>query len=620
MAANSALPWTIYTEAVVGRNHPTLQDTDNRALRQLLTSSGLTPDNPFYGLPVGNSSYNAASFPGATKEAQITAAIAQAAADGVKYVWIPQSMLGYNASLVTFNNAVRMLREGGFGHGFDVVAYGATADGVTNDSVAILSAASAANARSGGGTVYFSDFNQNLFAITSPLTFNAYTDVTFQGQGGPNQTRILMAASGAHCMNFTGTCSRITIRDFMLLSNTAWASGFGLSIVGGGTASDSFQVERVTIQNTPTPFNIQLCNNSTFRTVHHYQNVASATIGQVFTIAQCISCNFYDFFNTLVTGTLPSHVAVVDYDCDSLSFYSWQVGHATGHGFRFLKSAGSTGPRLCKLVSCYSESNTGSGYSIEEAQNLDLIGCESAVNTTHGYSQIGGKDLAYTGCFALSNGGHGFDIEGGVTTGLVNCRASNNSQTTTNTSDGIRVAAAYTRVVGCRSGDFYLSLTNKQRWGISIAAVDFLQIWANELDGNFSGSIQNFAAGQPHIAIQGGSGASDSFSVKRIPTTTVVLTDAATVAVDASAGSLQTCLLGGSRTIGNPAAGLAGTYLTLMMTNNTGGAIVTTWSAAWHLAGAWVDPATTKQRNITFWTADGSVYREVSRTAADVTP
>jgi len=40
----SGLAWTQYTEAVVGRNHPVLADTDNRALRQLLTASGLNPD------------------------------------------------------------------------------------------------------------------------------------------------------------------------------------------------------------------------------------------------------------------------------------------------------------------------------------------------------------------------------------------------------------------------------------------------------------------------------------------------------------------------------------------------------------------------------------------------
>ena len=48
----AALPWTQYTESVVGLNHPTLPDTDNRALRALLSQSGYNPDAiPFPGLP-----------------------------------------------------------------------------------------------------------------------------------------------------------------------------------------------------------------------------------------------------------------------------------------------------------------------------------------------------------------------------------------------------------------------------------------------------------------------------------------------------------------------------------------------------------------------------------------
>src|SRR6266478_4432753 len=55
----------------------------------------------------------------ATKEVQISTAIALAAANGITMVWVPVSMLPYNASLVTFNTAVRMIREGGNPSEFD---------------------------------------------------------------------------------------------------------------------------------------------------------------------------------------------------------------------------------------------------------------------------------------------------------------------------------------------------------------------------------------------------------------------------------------------------------------------------------------------------------------------
>ncbi len=552
-------------------------------------------------LPNADSTINAGSgdYTGTTEQ-KITAAIADAVVKGYKYVWIPQSMLPYNASLVTFNTAVRMVREGGFVPGFDVIAYGAAADGVTNDSVAILAASSAANARSGGGTVYFSDFAQNLFAITSPLTFNTYTDVTLQGQGGPNQTRILMAASGAHCMNFTGVCSRITIRDFTLISNVAWGAGFGLSVVGtAGIYSDQFTVERVNIQNIPTPFNLLYCGNSTFRAVRYYQNVASATVNAVFTVASSVQIGFYDFYNTTVTGTLPSHVYVIDYDTDTLVFFNCTASKATGHGFRLLKSAGSTGTRLARFYACYSESNTQTGWSIEEGQDVRLIGCEAAVNTTHGYSITGGKAIELTSCFSLSNQQHGFDIEGGVTVGLNGCTASNNSQQTTNTYDGIRVAAAYTRVVGCRSGDFYLSLANKQRWGISIAAVDFLKIYGNDLDGNFSGPMQNFAAGQAHVFIQGTSTSSEAF--KRLVTEVVTLADAANIAIDASAGEVQQVTIGGNRTMNAPTAGQAGQRIIFTIIQDGVGGRTLTWNAVFKVSWSDVGNTLSKRSSVSFW-------------------
>src|SRR5881396_622311 len=75
-----------------------------------------------------DSTINAGSgdYSGTTVQ-KITAAIVAAVAAGAKYVWVPQSMLPYDASLVTFNNAVQMLREGGNPAVYDVLAYGGNA-------------------------------------------------------------------------------------------------------------------------------------------------------------------------------------------------------------------------------------------------------------------------------------------------------------------------------------------------------------------------------------------------------------------------------------------------------------------------------------------------------------
>jgi hypothetical protein len=105
-------------------------------------------------LPNPDSTVNAASgdYSG-TVEQKITAAIAAAALAGSKYVNVPQSMLPYNASLVTFNNAVRMIGEGINPAQFSLRAYGATGDGVANDTTSINAALNAAAALSVGGGV-----------------------------------------------------------------------------------------------------------------------------------------------------------------------------------------------------------------------------------------------------------------------------------------------------------------------------------------------------------------------------------------------------------------------------------------------------------------------------------
>ena len=104
-------------------------------------------------LPNPDSTINAGSgdYVGTT-EAKITLAIAAAVAAGAKYVFVPQSMLPYNASLVTFNSAVRMTMEGRDPSVMWVEAYGAAGDGVTDDTTAIQAAE---NVRPAGTTLRF---------------------------------------------------------------------------------------------------------------------------------------------------------------------------------------------------------------------------------------------------------------------------------------------------------------------------------------------------------------------------------------------------------------------------------------------------------------------------------
>lgn len=95
------------------------------------------------------------------------------------------------------------------------------------------------------------------------------------------------------------------------------------------------------------------------------------------------------------------------------------------------------------------------------------------------------------------------------------------------------------------------------------------------------------------------------------------LTDAATVATDARTGWYFTLAATASRTIGLPTNPRNGQRITYDILNSSGGAMTTTWNGVFKLAGAWVDPANTKRRKITF-TYDGTNWVEDSRTGIDI--
>lgn len=96
--------------------------------------------------------YDANWFSGSTIEQRIQNAINAAFADGAPRVLVHET---YDPSLITFNNSVKMIREGGNPEFYDVVAYGGKqADG--NISTALRRAVVAAQAN-GGGTVDLMD-------------------------------------------------------------------------------------------------------------------------------------------------------------------------------------------------------------------------------------------------------------------------------------------------------------------------------------------------------------------------------------------------------------------------------------------------------------------------------
>jgi len=149
--------------------------------------------------PIGADTINAGYFAwdpdtgaslGRTAVQIIQAAINYAVTNSYGAVWIPKkvgstTLLPYDASQVTFNNAVRMVREGqGSLEEFDVKAYGAAGNGSQNDYPGCHAAELAAGAwiaagLSGGAVV---SVPLGIYNLSEPWQITA-RGVTIRGQG-----------------------------------------------------------------------------------------------------------------------------------------------------------------------------------------------------------------------------------------------------------------------------------------------------------------------------------------------------------------------------------------------------------------------------------------------------
>ncbi|MCI0349114.1 MAG: hypothetical protein L0Z53_06775 [Acidobacteriales bacterium] len=160
--------------------------------------------------------YNAAWFAGATIEAQIQNAINSAAADGAFGVSVPLNMIPFNASLVVFNSSVRMFREGNLANVYDIVAYGAALNGVTDDAGAVQAAINAAQAGNGPRIV---DLGHGISRWNSGVVVNV-NGVQIVGSNRGTEVRFQPTASGP-AVKFDGAAGDLwdcIIRDVQFTS------------------------------------------------------------------------------------------------------------------------------------------------------------------------------------------------------------------------------------------------------------------------------------------------------------------------------------------------------------------------------------------------------------------
>lgn len=389
---------------------------------------------------------------------------------------------------------------------YNVKSYGATGDGVKDDAPAIVATIAAVPKQ--GGIIYFPP---GVYALNSSLNIHARSDLTFLG-AGVSATRLLMNQNGVTILSFTGLCTRIAIRDLWLGAATSFAEGGSISIVGSDEVhSDTFLVENVRLQNTPSPWVSQYLDSSQVRNVRIMQTIPGAFKTAAMFLTACVSDTFTEIVLLSMAGQFASEGIHLDHDCDTIIFINSQALHAGTVGWRCAQTGGRSGPRLCRFTNCYAESCTDAGWSIDAARDVRLSGCHAAVNGGTGFQITNGDSVTITNSLALQNGKHGIAVTGGTGVLLDGNTCSNNSQQANAAFDGISIGQGVSgvRIANNRSGDFVFPLANKQAYGLSVHAVgtDALVIAGNDLRDNGRGALAHPAPGV-HTTLMGNVGVS----------------------------------------------------------------------------------------------------------------
>lgn len=424
-----------------------------------------------------------------TTEAKIQAAINQAVVELATAVFVPAFMFGYDATLVTFNSSIQMVREGGNFSTFDILAYGAAAGG-TDVTPAVNAAVAGAKAAGGGVVFYPPGF---WYHLTTPTTLEGSTGVIFQGSGR-NVTHLVMGANGVWVFKLANATVRVQIRDMWIGTLQNFTTGGGIEAISSGYPSNQISeviMEKVTLQNLPYPFWWDNVTQAGMRDVRYLQTRAGATVGDAFYWIRCHSVHLEDVILLTTVGSMPRDGVRIDSDCDSIFGTRCEMvlmgRNAASCGWRVMDSVsgGNNPPRIIRLTDCTGES-AGCGLRVDAARGVHAQGFESALNVTYGAYVTGGKSVKLTDGQHFLNDQHGIYVEN-VSDGLVDGNtSSNNSQVTNNTYDGIVIGALDgCRITNNRSGDVFFTLTNKQRAGLNLTAAA-AQLWVdnNDLRGN----------------------------------------------------------------------------------------------------------------------------------------
>jgi hypothetical protein len=322
---------------------------------------------------------------------------------------------------------------------YNVLAFGATGDGHTDDTAAIQAALNAASAR-GGGVVYLPpgtyaiSMGQRQHASDKPLwgALMVGAKTTLRG-GGRDATTLLLApkqpsGNGSIIWNAGPGDAQITFEDFTLDGNA---------------------------RNQPVPPDPSANNNNgitmsqahgvTFHRVRVQNVKGTTTLGipketLCFEVGRCVDVLFSDC-EVLRTSDTPASITSTGFSADASAnvLYTNCVAHDLANGYGFTHS----GPSGCQQIvyeNCASYLNVR-GFNSESSQNILYANCVAG-----GLAASATSTYPFAPDQHLGNSGQGFNIASGSHIHLSNCISQNNLE-------GLQIEGA--SAVHLTGGSFY---------------------------------------------------------------------------------------------------------------------------------------------------------------------
>lgn len=259
-------------------------------------------------------------------------------------------------------------------HTFDVIAYGATGNGTTDDTTSLQAAINAANA-AGGGVVFMPTGN---YKITSALTI--YTGITLRGAGRESS---FISQSSTTAKGIIGTDISSVVLEGFLLQGPNSGSGIGIDLGWSSYGNLYSMVFRDLWVRRWGGDGIKLQTPI----VSHFDHIVSDSNGG-------------HGFNLWQAGT-------------SCTFTSCWARNNAQAGYRFFESV------YMALTGCAADNN-GIAYLVDSAQSIGFFSCGSEGSLLNGgsYNGFGWKItnssvISLYACWITDNRNLGVWITGG---------------------------------------------------------------------------------------------------------------------------------------------------------------------------------------------------------------